>query len=507
MKKYLKNSLGRILVLLAAATIEIFVMLSVFGWFNDKTAWILFVLGFASVVITLAIIKESRHLSFDVMWIVLILLFPIPGAIIYLLLGADLNVSKTFKKICNETIKAEEYYPDDKEVLEEMKEKHPEHKGQFEYISGANEFSFYKNREFNYYSLGELGYPRILEELQKAEKFIFLEYFIIDDGEMWGSILQILEEKAKQGLDVRVMYDDLGSFFLLPLNYSKTLEEKGIKCMPFNRINPILNIIINHRDHRKIMVIDGKVAFSGGINLADEYINAIEKYGVWKDNCFKVTGEAVWSYTIMFLTHWNAMRHEDKTFLSYRAQPLAGEVDGYIAPYGDTPLDDEVCAKSVIMNILGQARDYVFIASPYLIIDSELINALILCAQRSVDVRIIVPGIPDKQIVYMISSSYFEPLLKGGVKIIQYDPGFVHAKIIVSDDIIATAGTVNFDYRSLYLHFENGTLLYDSSAVLDIRKDAESMMEAGHELGLDDCRSNIIKRFFVGILRLFAPMM
>ena len=507
MKKYLKNSLGRILVLLAAATIEIFVMLSVFGWFNDKAAWILFVLGFASVVITLAIIKESRHLSFDVMWIVLILLFPIPGAIIYLLLGADLNVSKTFKKICNETIKAEEYYPDDKEVLEEMKEKHPEHKGQFEYISGANEFSFYKNREFNYYSLGELGYPRILEELQKAEKFIFLEYFIIDDGEMWGSILQILEEKAKQGLDVRVMYDDLGSFFLLPLNYSKTLEEKGIKCMPFNRINPILNIIINHRDHRKIMVIDGKVAFSGGINLADEYINKTHPYGKWKDNVIMIKGEAVWSYTVMFLTHWNALRPSDVDYNAFKVQSRYRKQDGYIAPYGETPLDNEMFSQNIYLNIINQARNYCYIFTPYLIIDTEMINALILCAKRGVDVCLVTPGIPDKKIVYSITRSFYRQLIDGGVRIVEYTPGFVHAKVFVADDVVATVGTINLDYRSLYLHFENGTYLYGSKVVEEIRDDLLEAMSEGHEVTYEESKHHLVYEFLMSVLRLFAPLM
>ena len=507
MSKHLQNSLGRILVILVAAIIEVFVLVSVFVWFYDKAAWITLILSISGIIITLGIIKNSRHLSFDVMWIVLILLFPISGAVVYLFLGADLFISKTFKKIKRATQDAFRYYPRDNGVLEEAKETYPEAKGQFEYISTNTGFSFYKNRDFRYYGLGELGFPKMLEELKKAEKFIFLEYFIIDKGEMWNSILEILEEKAKNGVDVRVMYDDLGSFFLLPVNYYKMLEEKGIKCVPFNRINPILNIIINHRDHRKIMVIDGKVAVSGGINLADEYINVTHPYGKWKDNVIMVKGEAVWSYTVMFLTHWNALKPTDEDFYAFKVKTRSRKEDGYIAPYGETPLDDEMSSQNIYLNILDGAKDYCYIFTPYLIIDTEMINTLILTAKRGVDVRLVTPGIPDKKIIYAITRSYYRQLIEGGVKIIEYTPGFVHAKVFVADDIVATVGTINLDYRSLYLHFENGTYLYGSKVVEEIRDDLLEAMAEGHEVTLDKSRRPFIYELIMSFLRLFAPLM
>jgi cardiolipin synthase len=291
-------------------------------------------------------------------------------------------------------------------------------------------------------------------------------------------------------------------------NYARKLEEKGIKCISFNRINPILGIIMNHRDHRKIMVIDGKTAFSGGVNLADEYINVKVIHGHWKDNIIRITGEAVWSYTVMFLTHWNALRPEDENFEVFRcSEPIPGEKDGYIAPYGETPLDLEITAQNIYMGILNQAEDYVYIMTPYLIIDTELINALILAAKHGVDVRLMTPGIPDKKIVWDITRSYYSNLIRGGVKVYEYTPGFVHAKVFVSDDYTATVGTVNLDYRSLYLHFENGTYLYGSKKILDIKQDFLETLEQCHLMTVKEIRSNPFKELLLSVLRLFAQLM
>ncbi|MBQ6334508.1 MAG: cardiolipin synthase [Erysipelotrichaceae bacterium] len=502
-----KNTLSRILIVILGLLLQTLISFITATILKDKFAWIDSFLRLSSAIIILMIIKNSRHLSSDILWIILIGVLPILGSFLYLFLGANLIISKTYRAIKESTDSNMRYYNQDQRVMKQLKELYPKNYGQFEYISKADGYPFYKNTGFDYYPFGEEGFPIMLEEMRKAEKFIFLEYFIIEPGRMWDAMLEIMEEKVKQGVEVRVMYDDLGSFFVLPASYAKVLEAKGIKCMPFNRISLILNIIINHRDHRKLMVIDGKVAFSGGINLADEYINAIVKYGRWKDNVIRIKGEAVWSYTIMFLTHWNALRKEDRTFLSYRSEPIRGELDGYIAPYSETPLDDEIHAQNIYVNILNQAIDHCYICTPYLIIDTDMINTLILAARRGVDVRLVTPGIPDKKMVYMITRSYYYQLIKGGVKVYEYDPGFVHAKVFEADDMVATVGTVNLDYRSLYLHFENGTYLYGSEKIKDIRKDLESMMEEGHQVSLKEARNGPLKEFFLGILRLFAPLM
>lgn len=460
------------------------------------------------VLIVFSIINLSRHLSSDMMWIVLIVSFPIPGTLLYIFLsGLGMMNTKTWKGIRQETEKAQNYYVQDASTLQKAIQDTESLCGQPEYISKHAGFPVYINTGYEYYPLGEIGYLSMLNALETAEEFIFLEYFIIEEGLMWNSILEILKGKAASGLDVRVLYDDMGSIHTLSTGYAKELETYGIKAMAFNRINPLINGIMNHRDHRKILVIDGKTAFTGGINLADEYINKIKKYGHWKDNCVKIQGEAVWSFTVMFLTTWNALRHEDSDYTVYKREPLPGKEDGYVAPYGENPLDDQHVGQDIYINILNQARDYVYIFTPYLIIDSDMMNALILAAERGVDVRIITPGVPDKKLIYAITRSYYRNLLRGGVRIYEYTPGFDHAKVFVSDDCVATVGTLNLDYRSLYLHFENGTWLYGAKAVKDIREDVLLTLEKCHEVSAKDREYGVIKTFFISIIRLFAPLM
>ena len=305
------------------------------------------------------------------------------------------------------------------------------------------------------------------------------------------------------------MYDDMGSLNTLPASYTRQLEKKGIKAVSFNRISPVINTIMNHRDHRKILVIDGKVAFSGGANLADEYINEKVIHGHWMDNIICVKGNAVWSYLVTFLTNWNALRHEDEDYAVFKNKEMIDEsnFDGYIAPYAETPLDEELTGQSVYEDILNSANRYVYIMTPYLIIDSEMTNTLIHTAKKGVDVRIIMPGIADKQIVHDIGTSYYAQLIQGGVKIYEYEPGFVHSKVFVSDDIYATVGTINLDYRSLYLHFENGTLLYHSKHVMNIKQNFEETLKHCKQMNLKDTHVNIVKGLFLSIIRIFSPLL
>jgi len=508
MMNFLRKHFSRTFFMLIMIVLEVLFVISLFKWFRNQAAWIGIVLRVLSIFIVMSIINNSKHLSNDMLYILVIMISPVFGTALYLLLGANLFTSKTFFNLLNSTLQNLKYYSRNEALLEELNEKYPADKGVFHYMQKSAGFPWYRNEKASYYSFGDYGYPIMLEELRKAERFIFIEYFIIEEGRMWNGILEILEEKARQGVDVRVMYDDLGSFFTLSGKYARELEEKGIKCIPFNRINPILNIIINHRDHRKIMVIDGKIAFSGGVNMADEYINVKHPYGRWKDNIIKISGEAVWSYTVMFLTHWNAFRKDDPDFSVYKyVDPEIRETDGYIAPYAETPLGNERTAQNIYFNILDKANDYCYIYTPYLIIDTDFINTLVLAAKRGVDVRLITPGIPDKKIIYMITQSFYAPLIEGGVRIFEYTPGFVHSKVFVSDDKISTVGTVNLDYRSLYLHFENGTCFYDCSVIKDIKQDFIDAFAESREIKLEDTRHGIIRTFLVSVLKLFASLM
>ena len=434
------------------------------------------------------------------------MLFPIVGALLYIVIGGNLHKSKVLKAIKQSEENGSKYFIQDEKIKKEIES---QNNGKINYLMNYLNFPVTKNNNINYYKLGELAYPEMLKELKNAKKFIFLEYFIIKNGTMWSEILKILEEKAKEGLDVRLIYDDMGCIALLPTSYPKQMEEKGIKCIAFNKLNPFLGVIMNNRDHRKMMIIDGKTVFSGGMNLADEYINLEHPYGKWKDNGIKITGEAVWNFTIMFLNMWNSYRKDDVNYEKYKSDFSKEKLEqnGYTIPYGETPLDNEIVGENVYLNIINQAQKYVYIMTPYLIIDTDMINSLILAAKRGVDVRIVVPGIPDKKIVYSLTTSYFETLIKNGVKIYKYTPGFVHSKVFVSDDNIATVGTINLDYRSLYLHFECGIFMQDVEVIKDVKKDLVDTIGESHFVSKKEAMPKLLKSVWQAVLRLFAPLM
>ena len=472
---------------------------------NSQIINILFRILGATIIIY--IINNTKHLSRDLSWIIFIVLFPVLGGVTYFIIYRRLFSNKYFKRINKIEHDTKKYLKQDKTILNEIKDTDKNAYSQISYLSSYNNYPIYQNSEYKYYPLGELAFEKMLEELKKAKKFIFMEYFIYEKGIMWNSILEILKEKVKEGVEVRVMYDDAGCISTLPKNYDKELEKYGIKCTIFNKITPIAAVFYNNRDHRKILVIDGEVAFSGGINIADEYINKKVVYGHWKDNGFMIKGEAVWNYTVMFLRTWNSFRNEDNDYNKFKSEIKNKNQDGYVLPYGFNPLANELIAENVYLNIINNATDYIYIFTPYLIIDNEIINALGLCAKRGVDVRIVTPGIPDKKIIYNITESYYKILIEQGVKIYEYTPGFIHAKVFVCDDKIATVGTINMDYRSLYLHFECGSLLYNSKEIKEIKKDAIETIEKSKNVVLSNMKTSIFKRILSAILRILAPLL
>ena len=504
----LKIWLGRIIPLVIIALGEIVLYCNLFKWLTTSFVFIEIVLHILSILIVLNIVRTSRHLSSDLMWIILIMLFPVFGTFVYVFMLLSLLFGKTFRNIIKEQKKASSYYIQDESIIDEICNDNPDYVSQLAFLHKEG-FPFYRNTDFEYYAPCENGFNVMLEELKTAENYIFMEYFIVEEGFMFNSILSILEEKVKQGVEVRIMYDDMGSLGTLPASYAKQLEKKGIKAVSFNRVSPIINTIMNHRDHRKILIIDGKVAFSGGANLADEYINKKVKHGHWMDNIICIKGKAVWSYLVMFLTNCNALRHEDFDYSVFKNEDVVDETlfDGYIAPYAETPLDEELTGQSVYEDLLNSANKYVYIMTPYLIIDSEMINTLIHTAKKGVDVRIIMPGIADKKIVHDIGTTYYKQLIQGGVKIYEYEPGFVHSKVFICDDTYATVGTINLDYRSLYLHFENGTLLYKSKKIMDVKQNFMDTLSKCKEIQVEDTHVNIIKGLFLSIIRIFSPLL
>lgn len=500
----MKSVLGRIITLVFMVLGELALGVLLFNYLTSKFVFIEVFLHILAVIVVLNIIRTSKHLSSDITWIFLIILFPVPATFVFLMTYFNLFINRTFKSIVKEEKKAVTFLNQDGEVLEDLKKECPTYYQDFMFLKNSN-FPIYYNNNFDYYSPGEKGFPVLLSELKKAKKYIFMEYFIIEEGIMFNSILDILKEKVKEGVECRVMYDDMGSLHTLPKSYANILESYGIKAVTFNKVTPILSTIMNNRDHRKILIIDGKVAFSGGVNLADEYINKKIVHGKWLDNIIRIKGKAVDSLLVTFLTNWNALRHEDEDYRNFMVEHRARVKDGFIVPYSETPLDFELTAQSVYMDILNRAKDYVYIMTPYLIIDEEMINCLIHTAKKGVDVKIIMPGVADKQIIHDIGESYYDQLIRGGVHIYEYKPGFVHAKVFISDDISSVVGTVNLDYRSLYLHFENAVLLYKSKKIMDIKKDFLNALEDSVEI--KHARFSIVKNFLMSVLRIFASLL
>ena len=375
------------------------------------------------------------------------------------------------------------------------------------YLNLSGCFPIYQNTQVTYFPLGEKKFEAVLEELKKAERFIFLEYFIIDEGLMWGSILKILADKAAQGVDVRVMYDGMCEISSLRPDYPKRMKTLGIRCKPFSKLHPFVSTHYNYRDHRKILVIDGKVAFNGGVNLADEYINHIDRFGHWKDTAVMLRGEAVESFTLMFLQMWN-LSETKADWDDYLHCSPKEPANGFVMPYADSPLDEYKAGENVYMDMLNRAKHYVHIMTPYLVLDNELESALKFAAQRGVDVRLILPGIPDKKMAYSLAKFYYQYLVKAGVKLYEYTPGFVHAKVFVSDDIKAVVGTINLDYRSLYHHFECATYLYHVDCIPEIEQDFQNTLAKCREVTPYTIKHEKVSYKIRGsIMKLFAPLM
>ncbi len=453
------------------------------------------------------ILVYSKHISNDVPTLLITVAFPLVGGSILAIRLFSEFFDKRSKIILEEEEKTVEYLTQDSKLIEEIKTQNKAVASDLVYITDYTGYPIYESTGFDYYPLGDNVFEVMLTELKKAERYIFLEYFIIEDGIFWGAIYKILKQKASEGVDVRLMYDDIGNLTTLPVNFAETVQKDNIKVVKFNALSPALSIFLNHRDHRKILSIDGNVVFSGGINLADEYINAYPKYGHWKDNAIRIKGDACYSYTIMFARLWNACSKDKIDYDTLKPTIALPKQKGYIAPYAYTPFNNDKTAEDVYLNIIGHANNYLYIMTPYLIPDSDMITALSLAAKRGVDVRIITPGIPDKKVVFSLTRSYYSTLISSGIRIFEYTPGFVHGKVFICDDLVATVGTANLDYRSLYIHFECGSYLYDIAELADIKKDFMETLEKCSEINYQDLRRT--RRYFVwqALLRFIAPLL
>mgnify|MGYP001286335107 CR=1 FL=1 len=512
LRSLLKLLFNRIFYVALALVVQLAWLLIALFRIMEYSRWVTIGMQAIGFLVVLWIVNKKINPSYKLAWTMLILIFPVFGVSLYLLFGKSrigTVMEQHYQNLIDETA---EYLEGSELTRKRLNEDDRSMRIQSDYIWQYSRYPVHENTTAEYFQVGDDMFPVLVHELEQAKHFIFIEYFIINDGVMWQTILNILEKKAKEGVDVRLIYDGFGCLTTLPYKYDQEMRQRGIKCEVFNRFRPILNIIQNNRDHRKICVIDGWTGFTGGINLADEYINQKLRYGHWKDTAILLKGEAVWSMTVMFLTMWEYTRDVEEDYRRFRPDKLPPEAAQgagyYVQPYADNPLDEEAVGEAVYLNLINKAERYVYAMTPYLIISDSVNTALCNAAKSGVDVRIITPHIPDKALVFELTRSHYESLLEAGVQIFEYTPGFVHAKVMVTDDCCGVVGSINLDYRSMFLHFENGVLLYGTDTVDEIREDFLATQGRSIQVTAEACRSVPLPRKLLRVLlRVFAPLL
>ena len=495
--------LGGLIVLQLIAVIGFIVVLSA------RWAAILTTLNVLSAAVAITVVVREENPSYKVSWIIAIMLFPLLGGLFYLAWG-NKGIPKKERLQMRQHIKSRpQIFPRSNGGNIGLGSGNPGLDVQSAYIYHITGFQAFDSTTAKYCPLGENQLRLMMQELPQAKKFILLEYFIIEQGVMWNSILDILLERVSAGVEVLVLYDDVGCMQTLPPGYDRHLQNMGIRCAVFNPMRASLKAAVNYRDHRKICVIDGHTGFCGGINLADEYINVKEKHGHWKDTAVMLKGPGVYSLTQIFLQNWSFSTGETQEELSrFLIMPPNKEAKGWVQSYSDTPLDRWNVAENVYLQIISRANRYVYITTPYLILDNEMVTVLRCAAQSGIDVRIITPHIADKWYVHRVTRSYYRPLIAAGVKIYEYLPGFIHAKMFISDDQVAVVGTANLDYRSLYLHYECAVAFFEAPIVEEVKRDVLDTIEQSQLITREELDAESQwKRFVSSLLRLFAPFM
>lgn len=514
MKAVFRILFSRLMLVAVLVVLQMYLIYIGLDWLSDYSKYFAPVCSVLAGIVILIILNSKNNEAYKLSWSIIVAVLPIAGLFIYLVTHINPMNKQHFKKVNEKIAATEEYQTTPLPVRDRVKETDRNFRKMVNYLEFTGGFPAYDNTEVKYYPIGDDVFEDMCAELEKAEEFIFIEYFIIAPGRFWGTILDILERKVNEGVEVRVMYDDMGCLWTVPRRYFKKLHQKGIMSHVFAPIRPFLSTYYNNRDHRKIMVIDGKVAFSGGINLADEYINEFKRFGTWKDNAFMLHGDAVRNYTLMFLQMWNASEEVDRqegyreylNIDSFRKPDL--ENDGFVIPYADGPNRQDNVAENVYLDIINGATNHIDIMTPYLIPDNNILHALKHAAKTGVEVNLIMPHIPDKKLVNLVSKSYYRELIRAGVHIYEYLPGFVHTKMVAADTTICATGTINLDYRSLYFHYECGCLLYHNSAIVDIEEDFTGTLIKCREITLARINSwTVFFTIFTGILRVFAPLL
>ncbi len=511
-KANIKNGIARMVFSMLAILLQVVWILVLVRLFSDYAQWVSLAVSILALILALAIYSQDKTASLKVPWIILIMAFPLMGVTLYLLVGMSRSTKKMRQRYADVDRILFSYLSQDEDTVRRFEEYDEGLSGISRYLHNVGGYPVYSDTDIAFYPEAAEGLEAQKEELRRARKFIFMEYYAIEDKEAWKGVFDILEQKVREGVEVRLFYDDIGSIAFINKDFVERMENAGIQCKVFNPVSPVLNMFMNNRDHRKFMVIDGKIAFTGGYNLANEYFGITEPYGKWKDTGVRLEGEAVRTLTVLFLEMWNAVSKHytpdpgdiGKYFTEF--DHTAGK--GFVQPYGDNPMGNEHIGENVYISMVEKSRRYCYFTTPYLIITDEMNHAMGLAAKRGVDVRIITPGIPDKKVIYRVTRSYYPMLVKNGVRIYEYTPGFCHAKQCVVDDRAATCGTINLDYRSLYHHFEDGCLFADCDAVAAVKQDFEDMFPICREV-TDKYRNRRFVPHRLGqlLLRVLAALM
>ena len=513
MKKVLNKLFGR-LVLTAI------IILIQFGWIaftlheaEAVNQWFYLSLRVISFVIALYVVYKDSRPHNKLSWIFLILFVPFIGCPCYFLFGRSEMTKKHRERIAQLQAFVEPMRQQEQVVAMALEQREQTAYKQMQLSLNTGNYPVYMEKESKYYKVGDEMFVDMLEDIKHARNFIFLEYFIMKQGKMFDTLMDALEERAQAGVHVRLIYDDMGCVDEFPRHFYRKLQARGIHVACFNPFRPFLSVIMNNRDHRKIMVIDGKIAYTGGVNIADEYINVIERFGHWKDAGVRITGDAVWSFTTMFLEMWSYVTKGTEDFSKFKVvendnAALIAQGKGFVQPYADCPLDKQYLIEGIYLHLINHARKHIYIFTPYLILGSEIATTLINAARSGVDVRIVTPAIPDKKMVFLLTQANYENLIRGGVRIYQYTPGFIHSKCLVVDDEYASIGTTNLDFRALYLHFECGTLMYNTESVHKVTEDALETFRKSREILLEECENkNFFYQLFLSVMQLFSPLL
>lgn len=509
--KLFKLLFSRMGIIASFVLLQMAVLFLALTYFKDNYAYVQGIYIIITVALSVYILGKRGSYAYKTLWIALIAIVPVFGSAMFILMGQNRIPEERMKQLGGPMIDFREYNPFEKVSISELREESENAALQAEYLSNAALAPLYKNSASEYLKSGELFFERLLNDIENAEKFIYLEFFIISKGKLWDCFLEVLERKAAEGVDVRVIYDDIGTILRMSAKYPEELAKKGIKCGVFQRFLPIISGTYMNRNHRKICVIDGTVAYTGGVNLADEYANIITRFGHWYDSGIRIEGEAAYGFMLMFLSMWNYVFKQDSSKKALELPEVSAleeeRSDGYYIPFYDSPTDEEPVGMNSYINMISKAKRYIYICTPYLSLDESILSALSIAVKSGVDIRLVVPGIPDKKVVSMVTKSYYELLLNAGVRVYEYTPGFVHSKIIVADDDYGICGSINFSFRSFHLNHESAVWLYKTKSVLQMRDAFLELLPDCTEITKEHCDAvPYAVKLTRDVLSIFAPL-